>query len=59
MTPEPYSVQPDAALSQVAGYMAREKLGCAVVTDQRSTVLGLFTTIDALTLLAELTEHEV
>jgi len=58
MTPEPYAVRPDAELSQVARHMAREKLGCAVITDERGAVVGLFTTIDALRLLAELAERE-
>jgi acetoin utilization protein AcuB len=58
MTPEPYTVAPDAPLWQVAKHMAREKFGCAVVTDEQGTVVGLFTTTDALRVLAELTEPE-
>jgi len=54
MTPEPYTVLPDAALWEVARHMAREKFGCAVVTDEHGEVLGLFTTTDALRVLAEL-----
>jgi acetoin utilization protein AcuB len=58
MTPEPYTVQPDAALWEVAKHMAREKFGCAVITDDRGTVVGLFTTTDALRVLADLAERE-
>jgi acetoin utilization protein AcuB len=58
MTPEPYTVQPDAALWEVAKHMAREKFGCAVITDERGTVVGLFTTSDALRVLADLAERE-
>ena len=58
MTPEPYTVQPDAALWEVAKHMAREKFGCAVVTDERGAVVGLFTTSDALRVLADLAERE-
>jgi acetoin utilization protein AcuB len=58
MTPEPYTVQPDAALWEVAKHMAREKFGCAVITDDRGTVVGLFTTSDALRVLADLAERE-
>jgi acetoin utilization protein AcuB len=58
MTPEPYSVTPDAPLWEVARHMAREKFGCAVVTDDAGAVVGLFTTTDALKVLADVTEHE-
>lgn len=58
MTPEPYSVTPDAPLWEVAKHMAREKFGCAVVTDEAGAVVGLFTTTDALNVLADVTEHE-
>jgi CBS domain-containing protein len=58
MTPEPYTVQPDAALWEVAKHMAREKFGCAVITDERGAVVGLFTTTDALRVLADLAERE-
>jgi len=58
MTPEPFTVTPDAPLWEVAKHMAREKFGCAVVTDERGQVVGVFTTTDALRVLADLTEHE-
>jgi len=54
MTPGPYSVAPDAPLWEVAKHMAQEKLGCAVVTDASGEVVGLFTTTDALHVLADL-----
>ena len=58
MTPEPYTVQPDAALWEVAKHMARETFGCAVITDDHGAVVGLFTTSDALRVLADLAERE-
>jgi acetoin utilization protein AcuB len=58
MTPEPFTVTPDAPLWEVAKHMAREKFGCAVVTDERGQVVGVFTTTDALRVLADLTEHK-
>lgn len=58
MTPEPYAIAPDAPLWEVAKHMAREKFGCAVVTDDEGNVVGLFTTTDALRVLADLTENE-
>ncbi|MDH5676087.1 MAG: CBS domain-containing protein [Myxococcales bacterium] len=54
MTPEPYTVASDAPLWEVAKHMAREKFGCAVVTDDEGNVIGLFTTTDALRVLADL-----
>ncbi len=58
MTPEPYAVTPDAPLWEVAKHMAREKFGCAVVTDEQGAVVGLFTTTDALRVLSDLVERE-
>ncbi len=51
MAQEPYAVPPDAPLEEVAAAMAKRKLGCAVVVD-RGSVIGLFTTTDALRALA-------
>lgn len=51
MSPEPYAVPLDAPLWEVARHMGREKFGCAVVVDGGS-VVGVFTTVDALRLLA-------
>src|SRR5512138_1810184 len=51
MAREPYAVPPDAPLEEVAAAMAESKFGCAVVVD-RGSVIGLFTTVDALRALA-------
>lgn len=53
MTPEPYSISPDAALDEVVGDMATHKYGSAVVM-QNNKVVGIFTTVDALRCFAEL-----
>lgn len=53
MSADPYAVPPDASLDEVAATMAERKLGSAVVVD-RGSVIGLFTTVDALRALAEL-----
>jgi acetoin utilization protein AcuB len=53
MTADPFRVSPDAPLDQVAQEMAERKLGSAVVVD-RGSVIGLFTTVDALRALAAL-----
>lgn len=51
MTPAPYAVPPDAPLDEVSATMAARKYGSVVVVD-RGSVIGLFTTTDALRALA-------
>lgn len=53
MSADPYTVAPGAPLDEVAATMAERKLGSAVVVD-RGSVIGLFTTVDALRALADL-----
>jgi acetoin utilization protein AcuB len=53
MTPEPYTVGPRASVARVARDMARTRHGSAVVME-RGKVVGIFTTTDALALLARL-----
>lgn len=52
MSPDVYSVPPDASLNSVATHMAEHKLGSAVVMEG-SKVVGIFTVVDALRVLAE------
>lgn len=54
MTEGAYAVSPEAPLHEVATTMAEQKLGCAVVVDQASVVVGIFTAVDALRVLGEL-----
>ena len=53
MSPEPFAVEPDTPLDEVALAMAEHKYGSAVVVDQ-GAVVGLFTTVDALRALVAL-----
>lgn len=53
MSSDVYRVSPNTPVQKVAGEMARRKLGSAVVVEGNK-VLGLFTTVDALRLLAEM-----
>jgi acetoin utilization protein AcuB len=53
MTEEAYQVPPSARLHDVVGTMAKRKLGSAVVVEA-GRVVGVFTTTDALKILAEL-----
>ncbi|HSP81625.1 MAG TPA: CBS domain-containing protein [Myxococcaceae bacterium] len=50
MSQDAYTVPPGTALAEVARTMAMHKYGSAVVSD-KGRVLGIFTTIDALTAL--------
>ncbi len=52
MTPSPYAVPASTPLAEVAKAMADQKYGCVVVTDKHGAVAGLFTTTDALRVLA-------
>jgi acetoin utilization protein AcuB len=56
MTAVPYCVAPDAPLAEVAHHMALRKLGSAIVVDQ-GKIAGVFTTTDALELLATMLEN--
>ena len=53
MTEEPYTVNPDTPLDEVVRTMASKKYGSAVVV-QNHKVVGIFTTVDACSTLAEL-----
>lgn len=53
MTPDPYQVRPNAPLRDVVRTMAQHKYGCALVT-QGAEIVGIFTTVDALGVFAEL-----
>ena len=53
MTPEPYSVFPDAPIDRVVLEMAERKYGCAVVIQANGKVVGIFTANDGLRVLGE------
>ena len=56
MTQDAYCVSPDTSLTSVAGVMAEKKYGCAVVIDH-GEVVGVFTAIDALRALSEVSQQ--
>ena len=56
MTIAPSKVSPDAPLAEVARHMAFHRLGSAVVVDAQGRLVGLFTTTDALTVLADMVD---
>lgn len=58
MTPDPYTVSPEANLDQVVGEMAEHKYGCAIVVHksnqyEHGKVVGIFTANDGLKVLCE------
>jgi acetoin utilization protein AcuB len=53
MTANPYVVSPDTPVHEVVDSMSKHKYGCVVVVDH-GKVEGIFTTIDALAVLANL-----
>lgn len=52
MTPDPYIALPSTPLAEVADEMAHHRYGAAIIVD-RGNVVGVFTAIDALRVLAE------
>jgi acetoin utilization protein AcuB len=52
MTQNPYTTAPDAPIDRVASEMAEHKYGCAIVM-QNDKVVGVFTSVDACAVLAE------
>ena len=45
-TENPYVIDPDALLHDVAGEMALHHYGCAIIV-QNEQLMGIFTTVDA------------
>ena len=56
MVSKPYVVQPEDLLSNVTEVMAKNKYGCAIVVNDQG-ICGIFTSTDALKMLAELLRH--
>jgi acetoin utilization protein AcuB len=52
MTYDPYVVNPETPLNEVANTMARFKYGSVLVQDSEGQLRGIFTSIDALEVLA-------
>jgi acetoin utilization protein AcuB len=52
MTADPYVVDAETPLAEVAKAMAERHLGCAIITEN-DKVVGIFTTVDALRAVAD------
>lgn len=58
MTEGVYAISSRTPLNEVAAHMAANKIGCAVVKDEREKAIGIFTLVDALTIFERvLLEH--
>lgn len=53
MASDPYTVAPETPLDEVVLAMSERRIGSALVVGERGKVLGIFTAIDALRVLAE------
>lgn len=58
MTPNPFSVFPDTSLQTVVKEMAESKIGSTVIVNYNREVVGIFTTTDAMKVLAKLLEDD-
>ena len=54
MTPDPYTVRPQASLDVVVAEMSEQKYGCAIVTQENGKLVGIFTATDGLRVLSEI-----
>jgi len=54
MTPDPYTVAPETPADVVAKEMAEHKWGCAIVQQSNGKVVGIFTAVDGMRVLAEM-----
>lgn len=58
MTPLPYVVDPNEKMETILPVMAENRLGCVVIKKSGEKVSGIFTTTDALRVLAEMFQTE-
>ena len=54
MTPDPYTVSPETPADVVAKEMAEHKWGCAIVQQSNGKVVGIFTAVDGMRVLADM-----
>ncbi len=58
MSPDPFTVSPEAELDKVVLEMAEHRYGCAIVQQANGKVVGIFTATDGMRVLAEvLNQH--
>lgn len=57
MTPDPYTVKPQASMADIVFEMAEHKYGCAIVQQENGKVVGIFTATDGLRVLGEVLQN--
>jgi len=58
MIKDSYITDPSTSLPEIVSRMAKDKLECTVIVDSSYSVVGIFTTTDALNLLTQILEEE-
>lgn len=58
MTPDPYCVPTGTPLGRIVRNLAAQKLGSAIVLNEQGRVAGIFTTTDAMRLLAKMIDEQ-
>ena len=58
MTPDPYTVSPQAFVDHTVLQMAEHKYGCAVIAQENGKVVGVFTATDAMRVLGEILQTQ-
>lgn len=58
MTADMYAVPISEDVAVVAKAMAEKRIGCALVTDKGNHLAGIFTSVDACRVLAEVLKHK-
>lgn len=58
MVSNPVTVSAGAPLEEVAFEMSQKKIGCVIVNDENDNFFGIFTVVDALNALVEITRDE-
>lgn len=58
MRTEIYATQPETPVREIVETMIEEKLGSAVVVNDKKEIIGIFTTIDALRILMDFLEED-
>ncbi|MDP7320609.1 MAG: CBS domain-containing protein [Bacteriovoracaceae bacterium] len=59
MTPDPYCVRKGASLEEVAFHMSEAKIGSALIVDDQGKADSIFTSVDGLNALVEITRGEI
>ena len=57
MTPDPFTVSPQAPLDGVVSEMAEHKYGCAIIVQENGKIVGIFTAVDGLRALSEILQQ--